>query len=115
MKKYMILALSLILSCAMLVGCGCMSNEAEVTTRPTVTPTARPTTAPTTQATTESTQAPSTAPSSEATTDATNSTAMNGETSETAGENGIVDTEPTDKGSDSNGKSRSGMNMPPMG
>ncbi len=56
MKKFAILTLALSLSAAMLMGCGCMNTNAEVTTLPTngetATPTARPTTAPTTMPTT---------------------------------------------------------------
>lgn len=62
MKKFGIITLTLALSAALLVGCGCMNTNADVTTLPTngetVTPsrpTTAPTTMPTTAATTEST------------------------------------------------------------
>ena len=66
MKKFAILTLALSLCAAMLVGCGCMNTNADVTTLPTngetVTPTARPTTAPTTAPTTMPTTASTEAP-----------------------------------------------------
>lgn len=107
MRKYTILALALALCGAMLVGCGCMNSGAEMTTAPT---TASTTTAPTTSApTTQATTMPTTMPETE-------STAMDGNTHETAGEDGIVDTEPSETGGGAgNAKSRSTHRMPPMG
>lgn len=108
MKKYTTLALALALCCSMLVGCGCMNSNAEVTVPTTVAPTAAPTTVPT--------EAPTTRPATEATVQPTDIT---GGTSETAGEDGMVDTAPADTagGADAaNGaKNRSGRNMIPMG
>lgn len=106
MKKYTILALTLALCGAMLVGCGCMNNDAEVTTVPTTT---APATVPTTAATTVPTTVPTTMPETEP-------TAMDGSTNETAGEDGIVDTDPTsDTGVEGNAKTRSNRRVPPMG
>lgn len=107
MKKYTFLALTLVLCGAMLVGCGCMNSNAEMTTAPTT----KPTTVPTTAATTEATSAPTTMPETE-------STALDGETHETAGQDGIVDTEPSGTGTagqDGNAKSRSSRRIPSMG
>lgn len=56
MKKFAILTMALSLAAAMLVGCGCMNTNVDVTTLPTngetVTPTTHVTTAPTTMPTT---------------------------------------------------------------
>lgn len=106
MKKYTLLALTLALCGAMLVGCGCMNSKPQVTTVPTTMP---PTIAPTTAATTEATTVPTTMPETEP-------TAMDGSTNETAGENGIVDTEPSGTaGQEGNAKTRSSRRIPPMG
>lgn len=51
MKKYSILALTLVLTAALFTGCGCRN------TKPNTAPTTMPTTMPTTQATTEPTTA----------------------------------------------------------
>lgn len=67
MKKYAILALCLVLTAAMMVGCGCTNRKMDETSAPTVLPTNEEvwdTTAPTTRATTE----PSTAATTEAAT-----------------------------------------------
>ena len=64
MKKYAILALCLVLTAAMMVGCGCTNRKLDETSAPTVLPTNEEvwdTTAPTTRATTE----PSTAATTE--------------------------------------------------
>lgn len=61
MKKYTILALTLALCGALLVGCGCTNTDVKDTSAPT----SRPTTAPTTMPTTAPTTMPSTAPTSE--------------------------------------------------
>lgn len=66
MKKYAYLALCLVLTAAMMVGCGCTNRESENTSAPTVLPTNEEvwdTTEPTTRATTEPSSEPSTAPS----------------------------------------------------
>lgn len=96
MKKYTILALTLALCGALLVGCGCMNNNVETTTVPTSMPETRPTTAPTTVPTTAATTAPTTEaptdsgilPDMDATGNATDNTdvAPNGTTEETGGE-----------------------------
>ena len=83
MKKFAILTLALALSCVMLVGCGCMNTNADVTTLPTNGETSAPTratTEPTTQATTMPTTQPQTEPSSENGTDTTG-----GDTTESTG------------------------------
>lgn len=61
MKKYTILALCLVLTASLFVGCR--------SKKPDMTPTSLPTVAPTTQATTTPTTAPTTAPSTAATTE----------------------------------------------
>lgn len=61
MKKFAILTIALCLSAIVLVGCGCMNTNADVTTLPTNGEMTKPTTAPSTQ--------PSTAPSTAATTE----------------------------------------------
>lgn len=63
MKKYSILVLSLVLTAALLVGCGCTNQNMDNTSAPTVLPTNEEvwdTTAPTTRATTEATTMPTT-------------------------------------------------------
>lgn len=51
MKKYILLALAIVLTATLFTGCGCTSQDAQYTTMPTTQPTIA-TTAPTTQATT---------------------------------------------------------------
>lgn len=90
MKKISILALALVLTMAMLTGCGCR-NSKPANTVPTVQPTMRPTT----EATTAPTSAPATQPGTDATiedgngplgTDMTNATAgADGNTNDTTG------------------------------
>ena len=61
MKKFVILALCLVLTAAMTVGCGCTNRKMDETSAPTVLPTNEEvwdTTAPTTRATTEATTIP---------------------------------------------------------
>lgn len=60
MKKLTILALTLVLTMALLTGCGCR-NYASPTTVPTTMPTTDPSSAPTTHPTTAPTTTPSTA------------------------------------------------------
>ena len=110
MKKYCILALALALCGAFLVGCGCSNSAANTTVPTTIALPTRETTAPTTAATTEAT----TMPTTEA---ATNPTDINGDISETAGENGIVEdsTDNATGGEGMTGKSRSGHTMNPLG
>lgn len=56
MKKYLIFALTLVLTAAMFTACGCTSQDAKYTTAPTTMPTVM-TTAPTTEATRPATEA----------------------------------------------------------
>ena len=63
MKKYGILAMTLVMVAALLTGCGCTNNA--VATQPSAT---RPATMPTTMPTTEASRPTQTTPSSEATT-----------------------------------------------
>lgn len=90
MRKYMTLVLALILCASVLAGCGCMGKDAEMTTMPTTLPAPRPT-APSTEAPAVPSTAPATLPQTEP-------TAMDGSTNETAGSDGIVDTEPSAPG-----------------
>jgi len=106
MKKYCTLAIALSLCGMMLVGCGCSNSAVNTTTPVTVMPTIRETTAPTTASTTEPTTMPDTQP-------ATNPTDMYGETSETAGENGVVEDTPSTDEMTRNGNPMNPMN--PMG
>lgn len=72
MKKYAYFALTLVLTAALLVGCGCTNQNMDNTSEPTVLPTNEEiwdTTQSTTRATTEATTMPTTD-----TTDATNGT-----------------------------------------
>lgn len=110
MKKYSILALALALCGALLVGCGCsMGGNVDTTTVPSSTPAARETTAATTAPTTAAT----TAPTTQAT---TNPTDAFGDTSETAGENGVVAPDSTDTTEGTNNeRTRSNHRTPPMG
>ncbi len=102
MKKYTILALALALCGSLLVGCGCSNSGSDMTTVP---PTKAPTTAPTTAATTAPTTMPQTEP-----------TAMDGNTNETAGDNGLVTTDPSETtGIGDNARSRSNQQIPPIG
>lgn len=107
MKKYTILALTLILCGSFLVGCGCTNGRVEPTTVPTVAPT-KPTTVPTTAPTTAPTTVPTTAP--------TETTGDNGilpdGTGETADENGTVEPNGTDATDNARSRSR---RIPPMG
>lgn len=64
MKKYACFALALVLTAALLVGCGCTNRNMDNTSAPTVLPTneeVRPSTQETTRATTEATTMPTTA------------------------------------------------------
>lgn len=61
MKKYVLFALTLVLTAALFAGCGCTNQDMEYTSTPTSTPTIA-TTAPTTQATTRPTTQATTAP-----------------------------------------------------
>lgn len=63
MKKFILLALALAACCAVLVGCGCMNTDADVTTLPTNGETSTPPTRPSTVPTTEATTMPQTEPS----------------------------------------------------
>ena len=74
MKKFALLTLTLSLCAAMLVGCGCMNTQADVTTLPTNGETSSPTTRPTTAPTT----APTTMPTTQAPTDASTDGATDG-------------------------------------
>lgn len=56
MKKYLMFALTLVLTAAMFTACGCTSQDAKYTTAPATMPTIM-TTAPTTEATRPSTEA----------------------------------------------------------
>lgn len=67
MKKYSILAVSLVLTAALFAGCGCTNQDPARNTVPTTMPTTMPTTA-TTEATTAATTE-HTAPSTDATID----------------------------------------------
>lgn len=63
MKKYVSLALCLVLTAALFVGCGCTNRNMDETSAPTVLPTNEEvwdTTEPTTRATTQPTTAPTT-------------------------------------------------------
>lgn len=59
MKKYTILALSLVLTAALFAGCGCTNRNMDSTSAPTLLPTTEATRA-TTEATTEMTTVPTT-------------------------------------------------------
>lgn len=72
MKKLALLTLSLCMCAVMLVGCGCMNTNADVTTLPTNGELTRPSTAPSTVPTTAATTTPTSAP--------TEDTATTGET-----------------------------------
>lgn len=72
MKKFAILTIALCMSAIMLVGCGCMNTNAEVTTLPTNGELTKPTTVPST--------APSTEPATMPTTAATENTVIPGDT-----------------------------------
>lgn len=64
MKKYCILALTIVLTGTLLMGCGCTNRDMGTNTAPTVLPTNEevyPTTRETTRPTTQTTTAPSTA------------------------------------------------------
>lgn len=112
MKKFAIFTLVLVLGASMLVGCGCMNTNADVTTLPTngetVTPTTRPTTAPTTEATTM----PTTAATTESTTDTAPDTtgALEGAMDDIAGGSTDDATQPAEAG-----RSRRSGNGPRMG
>lgn len=63
MKRYGIFALVLVLTSALLLGCGCTGRDMESTSQPSILPTneeVRPTTEATTQPTTEMTTIPTT-------------------------------------------------------
>ena len=108
MKKYCTMALSLALCGALFMGCGCSNSTANTTTPATVIPTIRETTAPSTAPTTQATTMP-------ATEEATNPTDMYGDTSETAGENGVVEDTPSTGTQDGAAeKSRRANPMHPM-
>lgn len=87
MKQYLILALTLVLTAALLTGCGCTSQDAKYTTAPTTMPTVM-TTAPTTEATRATTEATTptadrgNGPLDESTTDTTGSTSSTDSTLE---------------------------------
>ena len=68
MKKYGIFALTLVLSLALLTGCGCTNSKPANTQPSTLPPTTGATLMPTTEATTMPTTMATTAPSTEATT-----------------------------------------------
>lgn len=109
MKKYTLLALSLILCATMMVGCACSNGAVGTTptttaTRPTTMPTTTPTSAPTTMPTTEATTMPTTATENGGM-DAT------GE-GETAGDNGVVGEDSTASTGTGEGRTR---RMPSMG
>ena len=109
MKKYTLLALSLILCAALMVGCACSNGSVGTTptttaTRPATMPTTVPTTAPTTMPTTEATTMPTTA-TEDGGMDAT------GE-GETAGDNGVVGEDGTGSTGSVEGRSR---RIPSMG
>ena len=55
MKKYLFIALTLVLTATLFTGCGCTSQDAKYTTAPTTMPTIM-TTAPTTEATQATTE-----------------------------------------------------------
>lgn len=79
MKKYLSLALALVLTAALFTGCGCTSQDAQYTTAPTTMPTimttpTTETTRATTEATTESTIDRGNGPLEDATLDTTVST-----------------------------------------
>ncbi len=81
MKSFLIFALALVLTAALLVGCGCTNRNMDNTSAPTVLPTNEElwnTTEPTTRATTEHTTVPTTETvtrSTDNTTDSTGTTA----------------------------------------
>lgn len=69
MKKFAILTIALCFSALLLVGCGCMNTNADVTTLPTNGEMTKPTTAPSTAPSTEATTMPTTMPTTAATED----------------------------------------------
>lgn len=112
MKKFISMAMALILISGILTGCGCsadMNGTTVPTTRPTTAPTTEPTTNPTTAPTTAPTAQP-TVPSSSATQPATNDT-MPGVIDGTDGMNGTIGTEemPTQGANDNARGMRRGM------
>lgn len=84
MKKFAILTIALCLSAMLLVGCGCMNTNADVTTLPTNGEMTKPTTAPSTAPSTEATTMPTTIPTTSATED-TGSSGDTGSASESTG------------------------------
>ena len=100
MKKYLAFAFALSICGTLLMGCGCSNSAANTTTPTTIMPPTRETAAPTTVPTTMPTTAPAT--------EATNPTDMYGDTSETAGENGIVEDTPSTQSGESGGESGGG-------
>lgn len=74
MKKLLILTMALSICAAMLVGCGCVNTDTNVTTLPTNGETATPSTQMTTVPTTAPTTAPTTMPTTEAPTEASSDT-----------------------------------------
>lgn len=109
MKKFVIFALTLALGASLLVGCGCMNTNADVTTLPTNGETSEPT-----RATTAPTTMPTTAPTTEATTEAssdpTDTTGtLEGAMDDIVGGSTDDTTMPQDAG-----RSRSGGNGPRM-
>ena len=110
MKKFAILTIALCLSAMILVGCGCMNTNADVTTLPTNGEMTKPTTAPSTAPSTEATTMPTTMPTTAATED-TGSTGDTGATSESTGPmEGAMDDilgGSTDDATDSSGAGRS--------
>ena len=77
MKSFLIFALTLVLTAALLVGCGCTNRNMDNTSAPTVLPTNEElwnTTEPTTRATTEHTTVPTTETVTRSTDNTTDST-----------------------------------------
>ena len=95
MKKYAIFSLVLVLTAALLTGCGCTPSDMDTTTRPSATSPILPTNIPETTVPTE----PMTEPATEAPTDATMGTDSATE------ESGAMD-EPTETGDMSKSRMR---------
>lgn len=91
MKTFVTLALTLVLTASLLVGCGCTNQNGSSTSAPTVLPTNEElwnTTESTTRATTESTTVPTTNSSTNNTTGGMNGTTENGGVMENGSGNG---------------------------
>ena len=84
MKKYAIISLVLVLTAALLTGCGCTPSDMDVTTRPSATNPILPTNIPETTVPTEPMTEPMTDAPTDATMDTGSATEESGATDETA-------------------------------